>query len=175
MTSEDSPPTDSLDIAGDWEATREAKSARDRVYEVAIQLYDPERVATVAERADCAKETARDYLRWMADARIVLREGDNPETYRRNESYFEWKRVFELQKLPEDELSTRLSTLTEREADLREQYDADDPKNVDALEHADYPDVEAVWDDLREWEAVREEIRFIERARQERSTSSAPA
>ncbi|WP_435362078.1 DUF7342 family protein [Haloarchaeobius sp. DFWS5] len=170
----DSPPDDP-GLLDDWDSAAADLTVRDRVYDVAIQCYEPTRVAEVATRADCAKETAREYLRWMTNVGIVVKTGDNPETFERNESYFEWKRVFELQQRPREELVQELNELSEREQAFRARYDVAAPDEVDAVEHADYTDLEAVWDDLDEWRAVRERMELIDRARREQSESGVPA
>lgn len=167
------PPPETPDLVGEWDDATGELSVRDRVYDVAIQLYDPTRVADVAERADCAKETARDYLRWLADAGIVLRVDEDPERFERNDSYFEWKRVFELQQRSAADLRAELRELSERESSFRERFDADAPDAVDAVEHADYENVEAVWDALDEWRAIRERIDLLDRARREHGGSNA--
>jgi hypothetical protein len=105
----------------------------------------------------------------MADVGIVRRVDEDPEQFERNESYFEWKRVFELQQRPREELVAELRELSDREAAFRERFDADGPSEVDAAAHADYENVEAVWDALDEWRAIRERMDRLDQARRERS------
>lgn len=152
----EAPPTE-------WDA---GKTTRDRVYEVAIQLREPATTSDVAERADCSVDAARSHLDWLADVGVVTREEGHPTTYRRNESYFEWRRVEELRRehTPE-ELLARLEDLTAEERDFRERYDATHPDDVDALAAADHATVHEAWEDLTDWRTVRREIRLLERAR----------
>ena len=82
---------------------------------------------------------------------------ENPATYQRNESYFEWRKRSRLEQLSPGQLESRLDELTTREQALRERYDADRPGDVDALDHADYDQIEEVWMELSEWETVRRE------------------
>lgn len=162
-------------LPDDPEATRqkrqewdEGKTTRDRVYETAIQLYDSADAATVAERADCSTDAARQHLEWFADVGIVERHPGRPTTYRRNESYFDWKRVDELRREYDlADLADRLADLTEKERAYRERYDADHPADVDALDASDHDAVHEVWLDLNDWRTVRREMRLLERARQE--------
>ncbi|PSP76197.1 transcriptional regulator [Halobacteriales archaeon QS_1_68_20] len=172
---DDGPPTDLTDLASEWEDVLAGQSTRDRVYGVAVQLYEPTRVRAVAERADVSKETARDYLRWFADVGMVDQVAESPDTFVRNESYFRWRRVQKLRELSPEERRERVEHLTEREREFRETYDADGPDAVDAVEHADYADVEAVWDDLDEWRTVRRRLRELDRARRDRDSGEAPA
>ena len=164
MPPEDSP-TDSPSLAEEWQAQQQGESTRNRVYTVALQLYEPTRVKEVAERADVSKETARDYLKWFAELGVLDQVNESPDTFRRNEQYFEWRRIQRLQARSEEELQEQLEELTRKERAFRERFDTDNPDDVDALEHADYDDVESVWMDLREWRTVRRRIRELERAR----------
>lgn len=93
---------------------------------------------------------------------------DRPATYRRNESYFEWKRTNELrERLDADERRERIERLAAADAEYRERYDADDPTGVDALEEMPDEKLHEVWDDLNEWRTVRRELRLLERVRRE--------
>lgn len=164
MPAED-PPADLPSLAEEWRAQQQGESTRSRVYAVALQLYEPTRVKEVAERADVSKETARDYLKWFAELGVLDQVAESPDTFERNEQYFEWRRIQHLQAQPEEELQEQLEELTRKEQAFREQFDTDGPDDVDALEHADYDDVESVWMALREWRTVRRRIRELERAR----------
>lgn len=155
-------------LAEDFVSELEAQPADERVYRVALQLYEPARVAVIAERAACSSDTARRHLERLEEIGVVERNSDSPATFSRNESYFDWRKTNRLERLSDADLSERLGDLTDREASFRETYDADAPGNVDALDHADYHEVEDVWMDLSEWQTVRDRIRRIERVRQNR-------
>lgn len=174
--SSNGPPDEPPAPSEEWVEQGEARSTRERVYAVALQLYEPTRVTAVAERADVSKETAREYLRWFAEIGIVTHDAESPDLFSRNEGYFEWRRIQRLQTRPPEELERELEQLTATEREYRDRYDADGPGDVDALEHAEYPDLESVWMDLREWRTVRRRIRELERARRNRNGSAhAPA
>nr|WP_252699723.1 ArsR family transcriptional regulator [Natronosalvus vescus] len=146
------------------------------MYAVSLQLYEPTRVAIVADRADVSKETAREYLRWFTEIGMLTHDGESPDQFSRNESYFEWRRIQRLQAHPPEKLEEELEQLTATERDYRDRYDADGPGEVDALEHADYTDLESVWMELQEWQTVRRRIRELEQARQNQNGSAqAPA
>lgn len=147
--------------------------ADERVYRVALQLYEPARIAEIADRANCAADTARRHLRRLADIGVIGRRSDDPTTYHRNESYFEWRKRNRLEELSTSELREQLGALTERERTFRGRYDADAPGTVDALDHGDYDEVEPVWMDLSEWQTVRRWIERLEAVRQQRSADSA--
>lgn len=162
----DSPPDDVPSLADEWRDQEQDGSTRNRLYTVALQLYDLTRVRDVAERADVSKETARDYLKWFAELGVVEQTGESPDTFQRNEEYFEWRRIERLRSQSPEERLERLEQLTEKEAEYRDRFGADGPDDVDALSHADYDELETVWRDLQEWRTVRRRIRELERARQ---------
>lgn len=164
---------DNLSAPDVAEAFAEAVSdapADERVYRVALQLHEPTRVAEVAERAACAPDTARRHLQRLVDLGVITRVTDDPTTYQRNESYFEWRKRQRLTDCSMDELRDRLETLTARERTFRERYDADTPAAVDALAHADHDELEAVWLDLSEWQTVRERVERLEAVRRDRTS-----
>jgi hypothetical protein len=168
----DSPPS----LAEEWREQHQGESTRDRVYAVALQLYEPTRVREIAERADISKETARDYLQWFAELGVLDQVAESPDTFERNEGYFEWRRIQHLQAQSEDELLDQLEALTRKEREFRERFDASIPEEVDALDYADYAELEVVWMDLQEWRTVRRRIRELEQARRRREDGThAPA
>jgi len=98
---------------------------------------------------------------------IARRRDGRPATYRRNDSYFRWKRVESLANEHDPaELRRRVDDLIGRDRELQDRYDVPDP---DAVGTADLPadDHEATherWDDLREWRTVRRDIRILREA-----------
>ena len=100
---------------------------------------------------------------------VLNQKTESPDTYVRNESYFEWRKRNRLADLSETTLTDRLRELTDREAAFREEYGVDSPADVDALAHADYADIESVWLDLSEWHTVRLRIERLEAVRQQRA------
>ncbi|SEW03592.1 DUF7342 family protein [Natrinema salifodinae] len=170
------PPEQPPGLADEWGAQKDQQSTRERIYGVALQLYEPTRVAAVADQANVSKETAREYLKWFAEIGMVTQDAESPALFSRNEAYFEWRRIQRLQTQSLEELERELEHLVAKERDYRDRYDADGPGDVDALEHADYADLESVWMDLQEWRTVRRRIRELEHARQNRNGSAhAPA
>ena len=164
------PPTGGL--AEGFASEIDSKPADERVYRVALQLYEPTRVSAVAERATCSTDTVRRHLGRLADIGVVDRISDDPDTFSRNESYFEWRERERLSDLSEADLTERLTDLTAHEREFRDTYAADDPNAVDALDHADYDAVEDVWLDLSEWRTVRRRIRRLEAVRKRRGSGT---
>ena len=172
MPTPDADPPTEFDLATEFASALDSEPADERVYRVALQLYEPTRVAAIAERADCAPDTARRHLERLVDIGVLEQVADAPATYRRNESYFEWRTRSRLEQLSTNQLQERLEELTARERNLRDRYDADRPDDVNALDHADYDQIEEVWLDLSEWETVRRRIRRLEDVRQQRAADS---
>ena len=162
-------PSAAFDLVDDFADELAGERADERIYRIALQLYEPARIAAIADRADCAPDTARRHLRRLADIGVVERVSVEPATYRRNESYFEWRERSRLERLSPGERRERLETLTERERTFRERYDAEGPEAVDALAHASHADLEEVWDDLAEWSTVRRRLERLEAVRQQQA------
>lgn len=164
-------PDDSDAVSAERDRWVDETSTRERVYETAVQLYEPATADTIAERARCSEGAAREHLEWFSARGIVESIEGRPKRYRRNDAYFEWARANELRRECTDaELEARLEELVEDERAYRDRYGVDAPQQVDALEAADYDSIESVWEDVGEWKTIRREIRILERARKDRDT-----
>lgn len=161
-----------FEIAESFEDELADKPADERVYRIALQLHDPGQIAEIADRADCAPDTARRHCERLAEIGVLNRTSDQPATYQRNEAYFEWRKRNRLTELTSEQRQERLAELTSREREFRDQFDADDPAAVVTTEHADYDKLEAVWSDLSEWQTVRKRIERLESVRQRTATDS---
>lgn len=153
----------------------EDEDTKQRVYGAVLHAREPMTAAEIAERADCSEESARTHLSFYADLGIVVRHDGRPARYERNDDYFEWRRVSELARTHTlEELQARVSELTERIEEYREDYDSQSPAEVDVLEF-DAERVDDVYVDLGDWATAIEERRLHERARRKaagRTTSS---
>lgn len=167
----DGPPSE-FDLASGFSEELASAPADDRVYRVALQLYEPAGVSEIAERASCAPDTARRHLKRLADIGVLTSRSETPLTYERNESYFEWRRRNRLASLSSTELRDKLADLTARERALRGRFEADSPADVNALDHADFDGVEDVWAELSEWRTVRQRIRRLEAVRRRQADGS---
>lgn len=170
---EDGHPDDANAVEKQREQWERDLSTRDRVYETAVQLYEPATAEEIAQRARCSTGAARDHLEWLLARGIVEATAGRPKRYRRNESYFEWARANELRRTKTDvELENELAELVDRERQFRDRYGVDAPERIDALERADYDSIESVWEDVSEWKSIRQDIRAVERARKDRERTS---
>lgn len=170
MTSEGLP--NDFGLASGFSEELASAPADERVYRVALQLYEPAGVSEIADRASCAPDTARRHLKRLADIGVISSVSETPLAYERNESYFEWRLRNRLETLSSSELRDRLSDLTAREREFRDRFGTDSPGDVDAFEHADFDDIEDVWSELSEWRTVRQRIRRLEAVRRQRADGS---
>jgi len=160
---ESGPPSE--DLAVEFGERLSEAPTDERVYRVAIQLTEPTTVAEIASRADCSKNAARRHLKRLADIGVLTTVVEDPATFERNESYFEWRRLNRLAELSEEEYKDRLGELLAEHEAYKETYGVDSPEELDPLEYGSFGDSETVWLDLNNWEAIRTEIRDLRRAR----------
>jgi predicted transcriptional regulator len=157
-------------FASDSDDRLENAPADERVYRITLDLTDPNRVSEVADRADCSVNTARRHLKRLAEIGLLTRVTENPATYKRNEAYFEWRRLNRLAELSEQEYKSRLGDLLAKNEDYKQTFDAESPDDIDPLEYAEYGDPEQVWLDITNWEAVRQEIHDLRRVNRDSET-----
>jgi hypothetical protein len=151
------------DFASEFAGRIENEPADERVYRVALGLTGPTRVAEVASRADCSKNAARRHLKRLADIGVLAHVSEQPDTFERNESYFEWRRLNRLSDLSDEEYTERFGELLAEDEAYREEYNVDDPDALEPLDYGKYGDAERVWLDLTNWRAIRQEIRDLRR------------
>ena len=144
-----------------------------RIYGAVLQMREPTTAGTVADRIGCDPKTARKYLGWFADLGVVTHYDGHPDTYERNDAYFEWRRI---NRLATDhtieELQQRVGELTETITNYEREYDAATPSKVEALAVAEAEtarSVDEVYGDLADWMTARQERARYERARQQRA------
>ena len=150
------------------EALITAQPIRERMLDVVYQLREPTSVAAIADRVDCDTETARDYLEWFAEARIVREHSGRPVRYESNRSYLRWRRVERIRtQYNDEEIVTELETVFEELEDYREQFGVSDPSEVSLLEAADADEVKETWETLSEWKTVKKRAELLDAARRD--------
>ncbi len=154
------------ELGDDWTERLENRSTKERVYEVATTLTEPTRVAAVADRAGCSKGGARTNLEWLTELGVIDRVADDPAMYRRNDAYFDFRRVYHLaREHTDEELDRLIEDYETREAVLAAEFDAETPAAVDALTTAGFDELDAAYDRLSEWRTIRRRLRELRRAR----------
>lgn len=184
----------------DWEEPETLLSdrpIRERLLDVALQLREPTAVSTVAERADCDPETAREYLRWFTDVGVVDEHPGRPVAYEANRSYLRWRRVEAIRREhTAEEIAAELDEVTADLSLYRERFDASHPDDVSVFDAADAgaadarvnaadaeagdadartdaeDDVADTWRALSDWKTARERAELLDAARRRGADSS---
>ncbi|NGM68771.1 hypothetical protein G6M89_07070 [Natronolimnobius sp. AArcel1] len=169
MTDVDESPTS---VATDWTDDR---TTFQRVYDVLVGTTDSASAQQFAEWADCSETGARKALEQLVEMGIATRTETRPATYRRNPSYFRWKRI---ERLAADhdvsELRTRLEELLAEDNALQEEYGVPEPDAVVVGEDpsSDHDELHERWDDLSTWRTIRRDITLVQRAIQRAESRS---
>ncbi|WP_080505184.1 DUF7342 family protein [Halorubrum aethiopicum] len=164
-TQESAPDLDELESA---ESLLKGGPIRKRLLDVVVALRTPTKVSTIAKRADCDTETARDYLEWFDEMGMVHRHDGRPVRYERNDAYFQWRRIDRLrEEYSEQEIVDALGDVLEQIEDYRTRFDAEHPDEVSLVETTRDQDLstEAAWEALSEWETLKQRAALLDAAR----------
>lgn len=164
---ENSSPVPESGPATEYRETKENRSALEKVSKLVPNLTEETTVATVAADADVSKETARKYLQHFEDWNVVIRTGDDPETFVRNDAYFGWLRVDTLRREHSvDELQETLSDLAAEDERFADEFGVESPEAVSLLEDG-YADAGERAERVREWRSVRDRMNDVVAALQD--------
>lgn len=152
-----------------WESPEELLKGgptRERMLDVVTQLREPTKVSTIAERADCDTETARDYLEWFTEMGVVRELSGRPVRYERNDSYLKWRRVERIrQQYSESEIVERLKDTVDAAEKYREHFDAESPSEVSLVDESREESVEEIWEAVSDWKTLEERAALLDAAR----------
>jgi|APHM01.1.fsa_nt_gi hypothetical protein len=146
---------------------RQDRTTFQRVHDVVSGITEYTTASGIANRADCSADGARDALSQLAEMGVVAQRGSRPTEYRRNESYFRWKRVEQLtENHTQAELRERLDQLLEEDADFQQSFDVPSPESVATarIEDGDHAAVHDQLESLSRWRTVRHDIELLQRA-----------
>lgn len=130
-----------------------------------IGTTEPVSAGRISDRADCSDNGAREALEQLVEMGIAERTGSGPATYRRNPSYFRWKRIEALAADHDpEELRTRLEELLEKDRELQDRYEVPDPESVTVPDGEDHAELHDRLADLAEWRTVRRDVSLLKRA-----------
>jgi predicted ArsR family transcriptional regulator len=138
-----------------------------RVYDVLVGSQSFLTAQEFADRAACSATAARNALEQLAEMGIAERRDGRPTRYRRNNSYFRWKRVEALaREQSPDELQDRLEALIAEDEAFQDEYGVPAPDAVStaALPVDAHDAVHDRWEDLSDWRTVRRDIKLLRRA-----------
>ncbi|MFC7081961.1 DUF7342 family protein [Halorussus caseinilyticus] len=142
----------------DYRTKTENRSALERVSMLVPNLTEETTVAEVADDADVSRETARKHLNHFENWHVLVRTGTNPETFVRNESYFDWLRIDALKREQSvEELQETLSELAAEDERLAEELDGESPASVDMLGEG-YENAAESAEKVRRWQSVRDRM-----------------
>lgn len=146
---------------------RENRTTFQRVYDVMTGTTDYSTASEIADAADCSDDGARDALVQLVEMGVVEERDGRPSTYRRNDSYFRWKRVEDLAANNSvADLRARIDELVAEDDALRERFDAPGPDAVSpsTFETSAHDEIHERWDALARWRTVREDLEIVQRA-----------
>ena len=163
---EESPPN--LDELESPDTLLKGGSIRERLLDVVVGLRTPAKVSTIAERADCDTETARDYLEWFDETGMVQRHDGRPVRYERNDAYFQWRRIDRIrEEYSEQEIVNALGDTLEQIEDYRTQFEVEHPDEVSLVDATQEQNLstEAAWEALSKWETLEQRAALLDAAR----------
>jgi hypothetical protein len=153
--------------SGATERWEEGQTTFQRVYDVLVGTQSFLSASEFADRVACSETGARDALEQFVEMGIARHREGRPTTYRRNDSYFEWRRVESLAREHSvTELQERVDELIATDERLQEKYGVPGPTAVSTadLPVDDHDALHERWADLSEWRTVRRDIRLLRRA-----------
>lgn len=147
-----------------WRAER---TTFQRIYDVITGTTDYTTATVLSKRADCSADGARDALSQLVEMGIAEQRGIRPAEYRRNESYFRWKRVETLaREYSVAELREQIDTLIEEDQAFQDRFDAPDPDVISPalFEDIDHETIHERWEELTRWRSVRRDLELLQQA-----------
>lgn len=150
-----------------WLAER---STFQRIYDVIVGTREFLTAAEFADSAACSENGARRALEQLVEMGIADRQDSRPARYRRNDSYFTWKRVESLASDHSvEELRQRIDELIAEHEAFQAAYGVPDPDAVSTndIPVDDHEELHERWEDLHEWRTVRRDIRVLRQAVQQ--------
>ncbi|GGL68703.1 DUF7342 family protein [Halocalculus aciditolerans] len=136
-------------------------------YDVVTGTTDFASAKTIGERADCSTDGARSALTQLVEMGIAERRGTRPAEYRRNDSYFRWKRIETLAREHSTaDLREEVDALLAEDQSFQDRFDAPSPDAISpaTFEDIDHEDVHDRWDALTRWRSVRDHLEILQQA-----------
>lgn len=168
MSDEPSGPMPSDSHSGDSrQRWREDRTTFQRVYDVITGTTEYATASDIADAADCSDDGARNALAQLVEMGVATQRDGRPATYRRNDSYFRWKRIEELAANNSvAELREQIDELVAEDETLQSRFDAPDPDAVSpsTFEASDHDEIHNCWDALTRWRTVRRDLKLLQQA-----------
>lgn len=130
------------------------KNVRERLLDSIHTLSKPTKVSTIAEMADCSDQGARNILRQFEDLGIIKKDADSPVQYKKNESYFQFRRGHKLaQSHSDEELRAEIFDRWKKHQEWKREFDTEHPSTITVEQLHQERGEEAV-DELHKWSAT---------------------
>lgn len=150
----------------------EGGSIKERMLDVIVQIREPAKVSTIADRVGCDVETARNYLQWFTDLGLVRMHSGRPVRYERNESFLRWRRIEQIRTMYSDtEIVDELQSIMHVIEEYQDRFEAEAPAQVSLREASADSTVEDAWEALSEWQTLEQRAELLDAARQEEAPS----
>ena len=146
---------------------KEERTTFERVYDTVVGVRSFQTAEELANQARCSTTAARKVVEQLAEMGIAERRDGRPTTYRRNDAYFEWKRIESLAtEHGTERLKERIEKLIAEDRACQDEYGVPEPNAV-SMEDIAIDNHEALhdrWEKLNEWRSIRRDIRILRRA-----------
>ena len=171
-TSNEKRDTPNFDAWEDPAALFEGTSIKERMLDVIVQIREPTKVSTIAERVGCDVETARNYLEWFTDLGLVRRHSGRPVRYERNESFLRWRRIEQIRTMFSDtEIVDELQSVMQVIQEYQDRFEAEAPAQVSLRAASEDSTLEDAWEALSEWQTLEQRAELLDAARRESTPS----
>lgn len=159
----------------EWEdptALFEGTSIKERMLDVIVQVREPAKVSTIADRVGCDVETARNYLQWFTDLGLVRKHTGRPVRYERNESFLRWRRIEQIRtQYADNEIVDELQSVMDAIQEYQDRFEVEAPAQVSLSEKSNDASVAEVWEALSEWETLERRAELLDAARRKSASS----
>lgn len=144
----------------------EGASIKERMLDVIVQVREPTKVSTIADRVDCDVETARNYLNWFTDLGLVRKHTGRPVRYERNESFLRWRRIEQIRtQYADNEIVDELQSVMGEIQEYQDRFGAEAPEHVSLKKAGADSSVADVWEALSEWQTLERRAELLDAAR----------
>lgn len=149
---------------------------RDHFLDVALGLREPATVNEIAEQAGHGPSAAREYMAFFTRTNIVEQVSTDPDTFRVNKDYLDWRRVDQLRsEYRQEELAEMHDRIEGRLSEFEGTLGCDHPDDVEvgrAASDLDRPATE-ITDMLSRWRTDQRRLEIVKRALDQSGSSSA--
>lgn len=149
---------------------------RDHFLDVALSLRESATVSEIAEQAGHGPSTAREYMTFFTRANIVKQVSTDPDKFKVNKDYLDWRRVDRLKnEYRQEELAEIHDRIEGRISDCKKTLDCGSPDGVEVARMAsdrDQPATE-ITDMLSQWRTDQRRLEIVKRALNQSGSDSA--